>query len=193
MTRATWNRTPAVEDALRFAEAAHSDDPRKRDGTPYVEHTAAAAELVARTNLGEEAISATLLHDAVESTPVTVDEIDRRFGPDVARLVEAMTEDRGIDSYVQRKRALRSKAEAAGRSALAIYAADRVTNIRATRAWYEREGEAVDEKTKVSLDVRMQLWQEDLEMLARAVPDLPYLGDLEVELRGLRADRAAAS
>ena len=79
----------------------------------------------------------------------------------------------------------------AGPDALAIYAADKLTNVHALRRAYASQGEGVGEEFKVPLDVKVAVWEADLDLLRDAAPGLPFLSDLGNQLTGLRADRAA--
>jgi guanosine-3',5'-bis(diphosphate) 3'-pyrophosphohydrolase len=83
-------RARLIEEAYTFAKAAHEGQSRKT-GEPYIVHPIDAAMTVADLKLDGAAIAAALLHDVVEDCGVTNDEIARRFGADVARLVEGVT------------------------------------------------------------------------------------------------------
>ena len=79
-----------VREAFDFARLAHGDQKRK-DGTPFITHPLAAAEIIAEMSLDEESIIAALLHDTVEDTGITHEDIEKKFGSEVAELVEGVT------------------------------------------------------------------------------------------------------
>ena len=79
-----------VFDAFTFADNAHSGQLRK-DGSPYITHPLAVAEIVADLGLDTDSIIAALLHDTIEDTGATHEEIAKRFGPTAADLVEGVT------------------------------------------------------------------------------------------------------
>lgn len=79
-----------IRAAFDYAHNAHSKQLRK-DGNPYIVHPLAAAEIVAEMGLDEEAIMAALLHDVVEDTNTTLEEISKRFGASVAAIVDGVT------------------------------------------------------------------------------------------------------
>jgi (p)ppGpp synthase/HD superfamily hydrolase len=83
-----------VTKAREFAQAAHrkKDHRRKYSGEPYEVHLIAVAALVASVTQDERTIAAAYLHDVVEDTDVTLDEVEAAFGPDVAELVENLTD-----------------------------------------------------------------------------------------------------
>src|SRR5688572_11419249 len=75
-----------IRRACRFAEQAHAGQHRL-SGEPYVHHAFAVARILADLKLDYEAIAAAILHDVVEDTPATLDDVERQFGPRVAALV----------------------------------------------------------------------------------------------------------
>ena len=76
-----------IDQAVCYAKEQHEGQKRK-DGSPYIIHPLAVAEIVAEMGLDTDAILGALLHDCIEDTPSTHDEIAKRFGPVVAELVE---------------------------------------------------------------------------------------------------------
>ena len=79
-----------VRGAFDFAVKAHEGQVR-RDGSPYVTHTIAAAMIAAEMGLDDESIMAALLHDTLEDTDTTHDQLEEQFGSDVADIVEGVT------------------------------------------------------------------------------------------------------
>jgi len=82
--------TRVVQKAFEFAERAHRGQIR-RSGDPYITHTVAVSEIVAELGMEEPTVCAALLHDTVEDTHVSMDDIRREFGDDVAGLVDGVT------------------------------------------------------------------------------------------------------
>ena len=80
------------DKAVKFATKAHGTQVRKYHGTPYISHPLAVAEIVKSVPHTEEMLVAAVLHDVVEDTPVTIDEIATEFGPVVAELVHFLTD-----------------------------------------------------------------------------------------------------
>ncbi len=77
-------------DAFTYADNAHASQQRK-DGTPYITHPLAVANLVADLELDPDSVIAALLHDTIEDTGTTHEEVAQRFGEPVADLVEGVT------------------------------------------------------------------------------------------------------
>ncbi len=79
-----------IRAAFELAASSHAGQKRK-DGTPYVTHCVAAAEITVDMGLDEDSIVSALLHDTIEDTGVTHEQIAKQFGPDVANIVEGVT------------------------------------------------------------------------------------------------------
>jgi guanosine-3',5'-bis(diphosphate) 3'-pyrophosphohydrolase len=185
-------RSVLIRGALQAASEAHTGQIRNGSGgMPYLEHPITVAELLAGYGYGEEVLAAAMLHDVVEESDTEAREIRDRFGERIANLVEALTDEEEIEPYERRKDAHRAQVAAAGPEALAIYAADKLANIRALRRVYASEGEAVGDQLKAPLDVKVAVWEADLALLTREAPELVFLSELGAQLEGLRADRSA--
>ena len=76
-----------INRAVTFATEKHKDQKRK-DGSPYIIHPLATAEIVAEMGLDLDAILGALLHDCIEDTDASFDEVARIFGQTVAELVD---------------------------------------------------------------------------------------------------------
>jgi (p)ppGpp synthase/HD superfamily hydrolase len=174
--------------ALRFARRVHLGQHRKQTSEQFVEHPIAVARLLSDSGFDGPLIAAAYLHDVVEKTDVELDEIRLRFGPEVAALVGCLSEDAEIPGYGVRKRALRKQILGGDGDAAIIYAADRVANMRDWREVAPGDRADVGARLGTSIDERLQLWSEDLEELNALDPGLPFLSEIEIELRALRAE-----
>ena len=81
-----------IDKAKMFAEMAHAGQTRKYSDDPYITHPIRVSEIVAHNQGSDEMIAAALLHDVVEDTPVTHDEILDKFGANVSDLVFGLTD-----------------------------------------------------------------------------------------------------
>ena len=79
-----------IEKAYKVASEAHKDQKRK-SGEPYIIHPLCVAIILADLELDKETIVAGLLHDAVEDTWMTYEEVEKEFGSEVALLVDGVT------------------------------------------------------------------------------------------------------
>ena len=79
-----------IDDAYALAEQAHRTQ-RRDNGDPYITHPLAVAEILAGYRLDIASIATGLLHDVIEDTAVKLPELDRRFGHEIAVLVDGVT------------------------------------------------------------------------------------------------------
>ena len=131
--RATPEEVARMREGFEFARMAHADQ-KRRSGAPFIMHPLAVATIVARElEFGDDPIIAAFLHDVVEDTEHTVEEIRERFGDDVAFLVDTVTK-RKKDSYAHSKQVdnYRQILESVHYDvrALLIKLADRLHNMR---------------------------------------------------------------
>jgi guanosine-3',5'-bis(diphosphate) 3'-pyrophosphohydrolase len=190
---AAVERSALVAGALEVAREAHAGQIRNGSGgRPYIEHPQAVAALLAEHRFGDEVLAAALLHDVVEDSETTVEDLRERFGEPVAGLVAALSDDETIADYRERKDEHRERVKAADGDAFAIYGADKLTNVGTIRRSYGVEGERVRQEFKVPLELKLDVWDADCEMLEREAPELPFLDQLSLELGRLREDLAAA-
>ena len=89
-----------LEKAADWASAAHHDQQRA-SGEPYYSHVIAVAEILRDLNLDYETLAAAMLHDVVEDTDVTLDDVRSEFGPVIAHLVDGVTKMERIGEFQQ--------------------------------------------------------------------------------------------
>ena len=186
--------SPLLREALATATEAHAGQIRNgAGGIPYIEHPVAVAELLAEDGWTDEVLAAALLHDVIEDSELTLDDLQGQFGDPVAGLVGSLSDNETIADWHERKEEHRERVATAGPQALAIYGADKLTNARALRGAWEEEGEAVASELKVPLEAKLDAWEADLELLRAVAAELRFLDELEGELRRLRAGRSSAA
>jgi guanosine-3',5'-bis(diphosphate) 3'-pyrophosphohydrolase len=173
--------------ALRFARRVHLGQHRKQTGEQFVEHPIAVANLLSDAGYDGPLLAAAYLHDVVEKTDVEMKEIRERFGPTVADLVDALTENEEIPGYGERKRALRKRILEVGGDPVIIYAADRVANMRDWRKVAPENRPACGERLGTTLEERLELWVEDVDELHAFDPEMPFLEEMQGDLEALRA------
>ena len=187
---AAVERSDLVREALSTAQRAHAGQLRRgSDGRPFIDHPVAVAELLCAERQGDEVIAAALLHDVVEKSETSIDSIRERFGEIIAALVEAMTEDESIPAYEDRKEEHRRRVGESEPAARAIFAADKLTNVAMLREAYALIGEGVSDELAVPLDLKMYIWEADLEMLFDEAPQLRLTNELADQLVALWGDR----
>jgi len=132
-----------IDRALEVAAVAHSRQVRKGMNVPYIAHPAAVGIMLAQAGCSEEVIAAGILHDTVEDTYVTLDDIERDFGPEVAAIVAGCSEPDKSLPWEERKRHTLEYLRHAPWDIRVVSCADKLHNARATLSEYERYGEDV--------------------------------------------------
>jgi (p)ppGpp synthase/HD superfamily hydrolase len=165
-----------LEGAFRFVREAYRAAGGR--GEAKFRHSLEVAGLLHQAGFEEEVVVVGLLHDVVEERASQLPRVAESFGSSTAALVEAMTEDEGIEPYEERKAEHRARVSAHGSHAAAIYAADKLAKMPGLRA---DPGSASERQ--------LAHYQQTLETLSASHPDLPFLGDLKRELAALAVER----
>jgi len=124
---------PMTRAALEFAASGHAGQVRDADQAPFILHPLEVAHLLHGRDYPDHVIAAGVLHDLLEDTDVTRDELAERFGAEVADLVAAVSDPDDEGPYAERKARLRQAVAAAGPDAAAVFAADKVAKAREFR------------------------------------------------------------
>jgi guanosine-3',5'-bis(diphosphate) 3'-pyrophosphohydrolase len=126
------NDLAAVLKALHFAADKHRDQRRKNvEASPYINHPIEAAELLARVGGVTDLVTlqAAILHDTLEDTNTTPQELEDAFGPEVRKVVEEVTDDKTLEK-VERKRLQIAHAPHVSTRAKLVKLADKIVNVR---------------------------------------------------------------
>lgn len=129
-------------DAIEFAARAHRGQLRKLTRAPYLIHPLAVAETLILWQAAEVVVVAGVLHDTVEDTDATLADLAARFGPDVAALVEVVSEPDKALPWEARKEHTLAGLRAGPLEAVQLACADKLDNVRSMLAAREADGEA---------------------------------------------------
>jgi GTP diphosphokinase / guanosine-3',5'-bis(diphosphate) 3'-diphosphatase len=188
-----------IEHAYEVARDAHRDQVR-RSGDPYIAHPVGVAMILSDLGLDDTTLAAALLHDAVEDTSVTLDDLEQQFGDDVAAIVDGVTKlDRlQFDSKEAQQAATMRKmlvAMAKDVRVLLIKLADRLHNMRTIASLPGEKQKRIAQET---LDIYAPLahrlgiqdvkWQ--LEDLAFAVLHPKRYAEIEAMVQQHAGERA---
>ena len=140
--------TELLDRAIVFAVRAHAGTERRGKGFPYIVHPMEAIEIVATMTPDQELLAAAALHDTVEDTDVTVEQIRDEFGDRVAELVAAESEDKdcGVskeESWHARKQAAIDRLASASRDSKIVALCDKLSNMRAIARDYSIQGDSL--------------------------------------------------
>jgi (p)ppGpp synthase/HD superfamily hydrolase len=174
-------RSPLTREALAFAADRHAGQTRDLDGLPFVTHPVEVACLLHEAGYSDEVVAAGVLHDVLEDTDADSGELEARFGPRVAELVGAVTDDPSIRDRAERKAALRRQVADAGECAAVVFAADKVSKARELRV---RVGRGRSEPAD---DGKIAHYEASLAMLSELIPGHDLVDQLRMELEAVHA------
>ncbi|MBM3786622.1 MAG: bifunctional (p)ppGpp synthetase/guanosine-3',5'-bis(diphosphate) 3'-pyrophosphohydrolase [Acidobacteria bacterium] len=116
--------------AADYAARAHSRQRRKdEEATPYINHVVEVGFLLAEARCEVSVVAAGLLHDTVEDTGTTHEELAALFGERIARLVQAVTDDRSLPKAVRKEKQVEHARQATFEVGC-IKTADKISNLR---------------------------------------------------------------
>ena len=140
--------TTLLDRAIVFAVRAHAGTERRGKGFPYIVHPMEAVEIVATMTRDQELLAAAALHDTVEDTDTTVEQIREEFGERVASLVAAESDETHqsrdcIENWRARKQAAIDRLARASHEAKIVALGDKLSNMRAIARDYAQQGDAL--------------------------------------------------
>ncbi len=138
--------TDLLDRAIIFAVKAHAGTERRGKGYPYIVHPLEAVEIVSTMTADQELLAAAALHDTVEDTDVTVEQIREEFGPRVAALVADESDEmpEGVseeESWHSRKQAAIDRLSRSSHDAKMVALGDKLSNMRAIARDYKLVGD----------------------------------------------------
>ena len=137
-----------IDTAIEVAAKAHHGQLRKATDVPYVSHPYAVGMMLARAGMPEEVIAAGILHDTVEDTYITLDDIREVFGERVATIVEGCSEPDKAAHWEERKKHTLAYLPTAPWEVRAVACADKLHNLRTIAEAHRQVGEQVWERFK---------------------------------------------
>ena len=138
--------TDILDEAIIYAVNAHKGAERRGKGFPYIVHPMEAVAIVATMTADQELLAAAALHDTVEDTDVTVEDIEAKFGKRIAALVAAESDEyiEGVseeDSWHYRKQAAINRIAGAAPDIKIVAMGDKLSNMRAIARDYDEIGD----------------------------------------------------
>lgn len=166
--------TTIFDKAAKFAIDAHQNTERRGKGFPYIIHVMEATEIVASMTNDPELLAAAMLHDVVEDTDVTEDEIRKEFGDRIADLVvgESDPEIKGAsetETWKARKEFVIERLAKEPRDAKIVALGDKLSNMRAIARDFDKQG---DELWKIFHAPDPHLHEWHYRGLAESLKDL---------------------
>lgn len=172
------NHTPQIKKAIQFAARKHHGQLRREaEPLPYITHLFSVALLVAEDGADDDVVTAALLHDTIEDTHTTRNEIVEAFNERVAELVESVSEVKEVDgktvSWKERKQGYLDRLERSPDEAVLIAIADKVDNIESKLEAHKKEGDRMLVNWKQPEDEYLWYHREALRIAESRLPNHP--------------------
>ena len=168
-----------VTKAIKFAADAHDGMERKKDKTPYILHPVEAAVIVGTMTADHDVISAAVLHDVVEDTEITIDEIEEEFGWRVRVLVESETEDKRADLppestwRLRKEESLNVLASCDDEDVLILWLGDKLANMRSFYRLWKSQGESMWQSFNQKDPLQQEWYYSRIAELTSSLKEFP--------------------
>lgn len=173
-----------IERAIIVASKAHDGQYRKLTKIPYITHPLGVGLLLMNANAHPELVAAGILHDTVEDTELTLEDIEEEFGEQIATLVEGASEPDKSLSWEERKEHTIEFLRTASEDIRTVVCADKLHNIRSIIRDYEEKGEQVWSRFNRGKDKQEWYYRNVLESLGKQ-STFPLLKELRKEVERL--------
>lgn len=178
--------TPKIYKAINIAAHLHDGQTRKGDGLPYVVHPVCVALMLMDYTKDEDVIVAGILHDTIEDTGYTREQMEQEFGSRVTGFVLDVTEKDKDLPWQQRKDDYLKHLLTAGHESKLICAADKLHNLQSMLEAFRKFGEKAYERFNAPMDKKLWFYEECLKIF-KCDEKMPaqIIEDLESILREL--------
>lgn len=173
-----------IERAARVATVAHKEQVRKSDGSPYIVHPFMCAMMLVKYDFPEAVVAAALVHDVLEDTKVSEQELQRELGDEVVAIVRMVTEDKSLDWH-SRKQAYIKAVRNAPEEAKAVSLVDKIHNMQSLLDAHEQLGTSL--WSKFNRGREDKLWfEESMLTMFRETWDHPLIEEYAVLVEKMR-------
>ena len=160
--------SPKITEAIKFALIAHEGQ-KRNDNRPFIVHPLSVAFILQSAGYREEVVIAGILHDVVEDTKFTEQDIKEQFGEEIAALVMGVTEDKTIKDWSVRKQGYLDHLKTASAEVKALSAADLLDNRRSIFSNLENNNAAIWSTFSASPEAILRNSEERLAIIQTEV------------------------
>jgi len=175
--------SPRIEKAIEVAIRIHSGQMRKGDGvTPYVVHPISVAMILARYTNDEDVLIAALLHDALEDTSYSEQDLEKDFGSKILSIVKDVSDKRPEDPWSKRKDAYLEHLKDASKEAFLVACADKINNLTSICEAYEKYGDNIWKSFNASKEAKIGFYEALYKKVGKRLSH-PIVKDLGCKLK----------
>lgn len=176
--------TAKLQNAIDLAIKAHKGQTRKgKPDVPYVTHPLFVGLILAKIVAEENVIIAGILHDTIEDTKTTKEDIEKEFGKEVAEMVNDVTEQDKSLPWAMRKQQALEHIPKMSHGSLMVKSADQLHNMRDLIEDYKKEGDKMFERFNAPKQKQLERYKILIPTIEKAWPENPLLPDLKEALR----------
>jgi (p)ppGpp synthase/HD superfamily hydrolase len=173
-----------IEIALKTAAKVHEKQYRKGTDIPYITHPVAVGMILMKAGYSEELVAAGILHDTVEDTELSLQDIEQLFGRNIAQIVEGCSEPDKSLSWEDRKKHTIEYLKSAPEEIRVVACADKLHNIRSIASDIEQFGEQVWGRFKRGKEQQEWYYTHVIESLGLQ-SNFQLLDELKIEVERL--------
>lgn len=173
-----------IEKAARIAIVAHADQKRKSDGFPYIIHPFMVAIKLMKHGFDDVVIASGLVHDILEDTKFSEEEMRQELGNEVVEIVKTLAEDKSLQ-WEERKEKYVQAVRNGSDTAKAVSIADKIHNTENIIATYKQIGSEIWKKFNRGKEKKVWFENEMLKMFKKTWSH-PLIGEYEALLKQMR-------
>ncbi|MDP3958184.1 MAG: HD domain-containing protein [bacterium] len=175
-----------IETAARIAIEAHASQKRKDDDSPYIAHPFMVAMKLLKNGFPDEVVAAALVHDVLEDTKTTEEDLKKDLGERILNIVKTLSEDKSLP-WEERKKKYIESVRNGSKEAKAVSISDKIHNAEGVLAAYELEGPKMWRHFSRGKDSKLWFEEECLKMFKETFPHkmVDEYGALVAKLRQL--------
>lgn len=174
-----------IEKAINFAAKAHKDQTRKGTEIPYITHPFAVGMLLQKAKCSEEVIAAGILHDTLEDTETSFEDLTERFGVRVANLVLAASENDKSLPWEKRKQHTIHRLKDASVEELQVIVADKLHNLKSIRTDLNLSGDIIWQRFNRGKRDQHWYYSSIVKAVSHRKREFKLIGELENEIKGV--------
>ncbi|HWL23584.1 MAG TPA: HD domain-containing protein [Ureibacillus sp.] len=171
-----------IEKAINFAAKAHKNQTRKGTDIPYITHPFAVGMLLQKANCSEEVIAAGILHDTLEDTETSFEDLTETFGLQVANLVLAASENDKSLPWELRKQHTIEMLKGASLEEIQVAVADKLHNLRSIRTDLKINGDSIWNRFKRGKRDQHWYYGSIVKALSPRKSEFELISELEAEV-----------
>lgn len=174
-----------IENAIIFAVKAHKNQTRKGSDIPYISHPFAVGMLLQKAKCSEEVIAAGILHDTLEDTETSLNDLTDTFGVRVANLVLAASENDKSLPWEIRKQHTINRLKDASLEEIQVIVADKLHNLKSIRNDLNLIGDTIFERFNRGKRHQHWYYSSIVKALSHRKKEFNMISELEEEVKGV--------